>query len=359
MATQTLYRHLDEARPWSDRAGQLECVAVMHEGRDVATFTFRAPDDSWFRYEPGQFVTLELPTAEGPVLRTYTLSSSPSRPLSISVTAKAQATSVGTRWMLENLKPGTRLKAHGPAGQFTFHRHPAERYLFISAGSGITPMMSMTRFAEDHGSAVDIAFVNCARRPSDIIFRHELERMAGRMRHLRLAWIVEESDPGEAWTGFRGRLNAPALRLIAPDFREREIFCCGPAPFMAAVKDMLEANGCDMRRYHEESFHPPEPDALAAGGEPADGAAQGSVAFVQSGIEVPATGGETILQLARSAGLNIPTGCTMGLCGTCKVQRLSGDVAMAHQGGIREEEIDAGLILACCSRPLGRVEIEA
>ncbi|CAM5768714.1 hybrid-cluster NAD(P)-dependent oxidoreductase [Labrys miyagiensis] len=353
-----MFKHLDQTQPWNDRDQQLECVSVVSEGRDVATFTFRASEEGWFRYEPGQFITLEIPALDGPVLRTYTLSSSPSRPLSISVTAKAQATSIGTRWMLDNLKPGARLKAYGPLGQFTFHRHPAEKYLFISAGSGITPMISMTRFAADQGKAADIAFVNCARRPSEIIFRHELERLAAGMRQLRLAWIVEEADPGEVWTGFRGRLNAPALRLIAPDFREREVFCCGPAPFMAAVKDMLEANGYDMRRYHEESFHPPETDEAAAA-IGADEICEGSVAFTRSGMEVPSSSQETILQLARSAGLNLPTGCTMGLCGTCKVQRLSGETVMNHQGGIREEEIAAGFVLACCTRPVGRVEIEA
>ncbi|WP_437178719.1 2Fe-2S iron-sulfur cluster-binding protein [Labrys neptuniae] len=352
------FRHIDETPPWNDQSQALECVSIIHEGRDVATFTFRAAEQGWFRYEPGQFITLEIPAEAGPVLRTYTLSSSPSRPLSISVTAKAQATSIGTRWMLDNLKPGTRLKAYGPLGEFSFSRHPAEKYLFISAGSGITPMMSMTRFAEDHGAATDIAFVNCARRPGEIIFRQELERMAGRMQRLRLAWIVEETEAHEAWTGFQGRLNAPALRLIAPDFREREVFCCGPAPFMAAVKDMLEANGYDMRRYHEESFQPAETPMEEVGADEAL-AGEASVAFTKSGIEVPASSRDTILQLARGAGLNIPTGCTMGLCGTCKVQCLSGETAMTHQGGIREEEIAAGLVLACCTRPLGRVEIEA
>lgn len=352
------FRHIDETSPWNDQSQALECVSIIHEGRDVATFTFRAAEQGWFRYEPGQFITLEIPAETGPVLRTYTLSSSPSRPLSISVTAKAQATSIGTRWMLDNLKPGTRLKAYGPLGHFSFSRHPAEKYLFISAGSGITPMMSMTRFAEDYGAATDIAFVNCARRPGEIIFRQELERMAGRMQRLRLAWIVEETEVHEAWTGFQGRLNAPALRLIAPDFREREVFCCGPAPFMAAVKDMLEANGYDMRRYHEESFQPAETPMEEVGADEAP-AGEASVAFTKSGIEVPAASRDTILQLARGAGLNIPTGCTMGLCGTCKVQCLSGETSMTHQGGIREEEIAAGLVLACCTRPLGRVEIEA
>ena len=83
----TQYRHVDEMRPWSDREHLLECVAVTPEAADVMTFTFK-PDNPghWFRYLPGQFVTLELPVGPEPVMRTYTLSSSPSRPYTVSIT---------------------------------------------------------------------------------------------------------------------------------------------------------------------------------------------------------------------------------------------------------------------------------
>ena len=162
------------AEPWSDDE-LLECAMVVPETPDTATFTFRAPSGAWFDYQPGQFITLDLPLPSGNVQRTYTISSSPSRPLSISVTVKAQRTSLATRWMLDHLRPGMRIKAYGPSGIFTFLKHPARKYLFISAGSGITPMMSMTTWAWDSGEAPDIAFVHAARRPSDIIFRHRLE----------------------------------------------------------------------------------------------------------------------------------------------------------------------------------------
>ena len=65
MSLQPAYKHIDEIGLWNDRAQQLECVSVVKEGRDVATFTFRAAEEGWFRYEPGQFVTLELPTPDG------------------------------------------------------------------------------------------------------------------------------------------------------------------------------------------------------------------------------------------------------------------------------------------------------
>src|ERR1700722_16215097 len=232
------FRHLDEMPPWNDRAQILECVAVLPEAPDVKTFRFRATDDGWFRYLPGQFVTLELPVGDETLLRTYTLSSSPSQPLPVPVTVKAQRDSIGSRWLLDHLKVGDRLKAHGPTGAFSFHHHPAEKYLFLSAGSGITPMMSMTRWLYDDGRPMDVAFINCARRPSEIIFRAELERLATEISGMTLAWIVEEPGPREIWTGYRGRLNPTHLALIAPDYAEREIFCCGPAPFMRATRTM-------------------------------------------------------------------------------------------------------------------------
>ena len=332
-------------------------MAVVAECPDVASFTFRAGEDTWFRYLPGQFITLELPTAQGTVLRPYTLSSTPTRPWSVTVTVKAQAQSIGTRWMLDQLRPGMRLRAHGPAGAFSWALHPAERYLLISAGSGITPMMSMTRAAQDRAPDTDIVFVNCAQRPADLVFRSELEQLAARLPHFALALLVEDVGPGESWAGYRGRLGAAALRLIAPDFARREVFCCGPAPFMQAVRDLLAAASFDLSHYHEESFHPAAVDVTTAQSPGAAAAAVGELVFVTSGVAVPASGDQTILQLARGAGLNIPTGCTMGLCGTCKVHCLSGNTDMHHSGGIRQEEIDAGYVLACCTRPLGRVEI--
>ena len=98
--TMAPHRHLDELIPWTDRLHALEVVSVVDEAPAVKTFTFRPDGDCWFRYKPGQFVTLELPV-EGaePLFRTYTLSSTPSRPYSVAVTVKAQEGSIGTRWM--------------------------------------------------------------------------------------------------------------------------------------------------------------------------------------------------------------------------------------------------------------------
>lgn len=361
-----VYHHLDEMRPWNDRSQLLEVIGVTDEVPEVKTFTFRADARTWFRYLPGQFVTLELPRAEGTLLRTYTLSSSPSRPLSIAVTVKAQPTSVGTRWMFENLRPGDRIKAFGPAGRFTHCAHPAPKYLFLSGGSGITPMMSMLRWLSDCAPSTDVAFVNCAHRPEDIIFRKELELLDGHMPKLALSFMVRERSRRDGWSGHVGRIDAAWLALFAPDLHEREVFCCGPEPFMAVVRKLLDAAGFDMARYHQESFGTPVVEGLpmpdsATSGDAAGSPTQGAtpILFSLSAVEAECSPGQTVLQTARACGVRISAACESGLCGTCKVRKLSGEVAMNHNGGILDEEVSEGFILACCSHPRGKVEIEA
>ncbi|MCA0994614.1 hybrid-cluster NAD(P)-dependent oxidoreductase [Alloyangia pacifica] len=348
-------------RYWKDDE-MLECVSVIPEAPNVSTFCFAAPSGALFDYLPGQFVTLELPVPGGPLHRTYTISSSPSRALSITVTVKAQPDSIGTRWMLDNLRPGMRIKAIGPAGHFTSHHHPAEKYLFISAGSGITPMMSMVTYMYDLGRIPDVVFINCAKRPSDIVFRERLEHIASRIDGIELRWVVEEGDRFHPWTGYKGMFNQLMLGLTAPDYLEREVFCCGPEPFMQAVREALQGLGFDMDHYHQESFQPSlakeEQDATEGDVVP-EHDVSAEVTFASSGVTQSCKETDTILATARSAGLNIPSGCTFGVCGTCKIKKTSGQVHMVHNGGITEEDIADGYVLACCSHPIGKVEVEA
>ncbi|MBY6152223.1 hybrid-cluster NAD(P)-dependent oxidoreductase [Vannielia litorea] len=345
---------------WKD-SEPLECVAVIPEVPNTASFAFRAPSGAIFDYLPGQFITLELPTPQGVVHRTYTISSSPSRPRSISVTVKAQEGSIGTRWMLDHLKPGMQIRAFGPAGLFSHMNHPAKKYLFISAGSGITPSMAMTTFMWDIGTEPDIVFINCAKRPSEIIFRERLEHMASRVPGIVLKWVVEEADRYRPWTGYQGQVNQLMLGLMAPDYLDREVFCCGPEPFMTAVREALQGMGYDMERYHQESFKAPvetvedipeHDDVVPEAAETAE------VTFGVSGVSRTCRETDTVLAVARAAGLGIPSGCTFGLCGTCKIRKTAGEVHMVHNGGISDDDIAEGYILACCSHPIGAVEVE-
>ena len=357
--------HLDEMKPWNSARQMLVCLSVADEAPDVKTFSFAVEGGGWFRYLPGQFITVELRTGAGDLHRTYTISSTPSRPYALSITVKAQATSVGTRWMFENIRPGSRLRAYGPAGHFTLTRPLAQKYLFISAGSGVTPMMSMLRFLADCAPQMDVTFLNASRRPEEIVFRSELELLATRMPNLKLGFIPETSSPAHPWPGLTGRIDHLKLRLLSPDFLKREVYCCGPDPFMKAVSGLLRSEGFDMGRYHEESFGlAPTPVVAGVGDEAVHttelkATAGVTIDFLSTGERGACQPGETVLQVARSVGVRIPAACESGLCGTCKVKKRSGEVTMNHNGGISEREIEDGLILACCSRPIGALEIEA
>ncbi|MDO6962898.1 hybrid-cluster NAD(P)-dependent oxidoreductase [Rhizobium alvei] len=357
--------HIDEMKPWNSARQMLVCTGVVDEAPDVKTFTFAVEGGGWFRYLPGQFITVELRAEGGDLHRTYTISSSPSRPYAIAITIKAQPNSIGTRWMFDNIVAGSRVRAYGPSGHFTLSRNLAKKYLFVSAGSGITPMMSMLRWLADCAPGTDVTFINSSRRPEEIIFREELELLATRMPNLKLGFLPESRSGVTPWAGLMGRIDLQKLTMFAPDFLDREIFCCGPDPFMKAVSTIVKAEGFDMAHYHQESFgataltdvaQKPANDDVLAGEEAGN---RHKVEFLGTGEQAFCAGDQTVLVAARSVSVRIPAACESGLCGTCKVKKRSGEVEMHHNGGISDAEIADGYILACCSRPLGTIEIEA
>lgn len=352
---------------WSNGRHLVRCVKAIQETWDVRTFCFMADQPMVFFFKPGQFVTLELEIDGQPIMRSYTISSSPSVPYSFSLTIKRVPGGKVSNWLHDNLKEGDVLPVHGPVGLFNAIDFPADKVLFLSGGVGITPVMSMSRWFFDTNGNVDMVFVHSARTPKDIIYHRELRHMASRIDNFKLHLICEKYEIGETWSGYRGYLNQKMLELIAPDFMQREVFCCGPTPYMSAVKRLLEANGFDMQRYHEESFGATPAEARADALEHAEQAAEAGevdaadlhqVDFASTGKSIRVAPGETVHAAAAKLGLHIPKACGMGICGTCKVMKTAGEVSMEHNGGITDEDVAEGYILSCCSVPQGDVVID-
>ena len=342
-------------------------VKVIQETWDVRTFCFMADQPILFFFKPGQFVTLELEIDGQPVMRSYTISSSPSVPYSFSITVKRVPGGKVSNFLHDTLHEGQELAVHGPVGLFNAIDFPNPKILYLSGGVGITPVMSMARWYYDTNANVDMVFVHSARSPKDIIYHREMEHMASRIDNFSLHLICEKHGLGEPWAGYRGYLNIRMLEMMSPDFRDREVFCCGPTPYMAAVKRMLQDNGFNMAQYHEESFGATPAEAKADAVEHAEQAADApdvapsdlhEVAFTDTGKSIRITPGETVHAAAAKLGLMIPKACGMGICGTCKVMKLSGEVEMEHNGGITEEDEAEGYILSCCSVPKSDVRIE-
>ena len=340
----------------------LVCRQVREETHDVKTFVFAPRTPAQFRFRPGQFLTLDLPVEGGPIQRCYTISASAARPFRASITVKRVPGGIASNWLHDNLKPGMEISATGPMGDFTPDLASPRKWLLLSAGSGITPLMSMARTSTDLGEDRDMIFVHAARSPADIIFRQELDMMARQQDGMRLALICENLSAEKSWPGLTGRLSPVMLQLIAPDLDERDIYCCGPAPFMEAVCIMLGELGFDMERYHQESFDFGAQDEeipleeFQAMEEVEHDTFR--VELARSGHVLECAPDMTILNAARAAGLKLPSSCARGLCGSCKSHMISGSVDMKHGGGIRQREIDQGQVLLCCSRPTSDVVID-
>ena len=342
----------------ADKDDTLVCVAARRETHDVVTFVFKATEPRRFAYLPGQFMTFEVEVDGVTVNRCYTLSSSPTRPDRISITVKAIPAGPVSNSLHNELKAGQTVKALGPMGDFHCQASPKTKYLFLSAGSGITPLLSMTRAACDLATDADIAFIHSARSPADLIARDELAIMARTNPGLSVTCICETDSEGEAWDGYRGRIDMARLALIAPDLLERDVYVCGPAPYMSAVRAMLEAAAFDMTRYHAESFDFADLGTTSAPLPSGGQAATYKVEFTKTRRTLDIAGDSFVLDAAKAAGLRLPSSCTKGMCGTCKCKLVSGTVDMTPAGGIRQREIDQGMILICCARPTSDLVIE-
>lgn len=375
-ALESLVPSLQSQVCWADEdQSVLVCTAVSDVTHDVKNFVFEPEGDQLFEFDAGQFLTLMLDIDGTPVNRCYTISSPPTRPNRIAITVKRVVGGKVSNWVHDNIVPGSKVTALAPLGAFTLTSRPAEKLLFLSAGSGITPLMSMLRTLYDLGSDADVVFLHSARTPSDIVFRSELAAIETLMPNLRVVHVCEADYPSERWGGMRGRLSPTMLHTIVPDLLERTIFNCGPVPYMDAVRRILGELDYDLGSYHEESFTfddpampgatpPPEGVAyedIAVAAPPAgdDGVATYSVEFTKSGRTVTCRADENVLDVALAAGLRLASSCSQGMCGTCKIPKISGEVEMNHNGGIRPREVAAGKILACCSKPLSDLSLDA
>lgn len=346
------------ARPaaiWDPAEARLSCLAVRDETADTKTFSLAPTDGSRVKFHAGQNLTLEWAMPDGETLhRTFTVASAPTCATHVEITMKAQPSGYATRDMHARLRPGVSVRAYGPGGRFGLAYAPAEKVLLLGAGSGATPMMSMLRWVRDRAYDTDIAYLHAARTPADILFADELEAIDTALPNVSVSVIVADVPSGQSWFGPRGQLDRRWLTTLVPDARDRETFCCGPAPFMTAMRRALAASGQDASRYHEESFGP-----APAAPPPLAGASEAmSARLARSNRTVSLDPSKPILSSLRAAGVALPSGCKSGICGTCRVGKSAGEVAMSHQGGLSVEQEAKGEILACCSYPLGDVVLD-
>lgn len=331
---------------------RLRCVAVISEAREMTSFVFRRLDGALPVYAPGQFMTIELPdTPHGRLVRSYTISSSPSRPHTLTITVRRVAGGRASTWLHEQMRPGQDVHARGPLGHFSCAlQTPPTRLLMLGAGSGMTPMMSMLRWLSDTAATADVVLVQSARTAQDVVFQREWAVLAAQAAG-HWAWHVVLSDPAEAGS----RLDALRLRQCVPDVAQRHVWLCGPSGYMTQMSELLRDAGVPPSHLMQERFAPARPTSApsaSVASHASEGAEAVEIHFLRSQRIVTAAAGQRLLEVAEAHGIALPSACRMGQCGTCRTALSAGHVRqMQHSGHPMNAEGSAGEAIAIMGGP--------
>jgi ferredoxin-NADP reductase len=323
---------------WSTQELRGRIERVVPETPDAVTLLIR-PGHEWRGHEPGQYLRIGIVVDGVHHWRAYSLTTDPVRPDGlIGITPKRVDAGVVSPYLVDRAHPGDIVRLGGVEGTFVLPRPAPRKLLFLSAGSGITPIMSMLRSLDRGDELVNAVHVHSARSADRVIFGAQLadldRRHDGYRLHLQL-------------TGADGRVAPADLDRLCPDWRVRRTFASGPRELLDALSDHWRAEG-DPSLLAMERFQPMT-------GAPVDAGQGGRIAFTRSGIETASDGATPILVAGEEAGAELPSGCRMGICHTCIGRLCSGEVRDLRTGEVHGSEGE--MVRTCVNAPEGPVEI--
>lgn len=362
--------HSDERARFRFHALRVSRVDRLTPDSVAITFDVPAELRELYRYTQGQHITLRCPQCgDGDLRRSY----------SICAPVSAQTLRIGVRhvpggafstYALERLQAGETLDVMPPSGRFStpLQADQARQYAAIAVGSGITPMLSIiqTTLEVEARSRFTLVFGN--RRAESVMFLDELralqQRYLGRLRVLHVLSAARDDDADlNAGAGFdialtaRGRIDRMRLQrllgtLLLPT-QVDEWFICGPQALVETAEDCLRKHGvADTRIHHELFIAAPvrKPGTTVAVGD----GAMSAITIKAGGVSTQfalSQNGETVLDAAMRERSDLPYSCLGGACGTCRARLCSGSVAMEQNFALGPDEVAAGYVLTCQSRP--------
>lgn len=338
----------------------LRIADMRRETSDTVSLALSPPEDARqaFTYQPGQYLTLRTMLDGEELRRSYSICSGlDDKELRVAI--KLVPDGRFSAWAHGALQPGHLIEALPPQGRFTAALDPAaaRTYLGVAAGSGITPVLSILRSVLTREPRSRFVLLYGSRTTAGIIFRETLEELKDRFMG-RLTVVHVLSREQQDIPVLSGRLDGPRvltlLRGLLDVPRIDHAFLCGPEGMINEVSDALTAAGLAPERLHSERFTTSRPALARSRPAPAPGAAPFAVAtIVSDGIrtEVPMEDGETVLDAALRAGLDLPYSCRGGMCSTCRARVSGGTVRMDVNYGLEPWETDAGYVLTCQAHP--------
>ncbi|MDH3623414.1 MAG: ferredoxin--NADP reductase [Myxococcales bacterium] len=339
----------------------VEVVDVVRETADAVSIYLTEEDGSPIEFKPGQFLSVDV-TVDGQTLRrAYSLASACLPGVPVHITVKRMPDGRVSNRLNDTIKTGDTLSVLGPSGNFTIEpRSLNERhFVMLAGGSGITPIMSLLETVLHHEKRSKVTLIYGNRGWDDIIFRERLARLSERLgERLVIDHVLEKPPTG--WSGGEGLLSDDVLleRLDALGIEDDGMlryFICGPTPMMEAAHEVLNRRGVDAARIAEERFTHPE-DRHAGLGSAKTELVVISKGGSDHGVQVAP--GQTILEAALAAGLDMPFSCAMGGCGACRVRQRSGDIQVEEPNCLSRSEKEQGYVLTCVGRPLAQSRIE-
>jgi stearoyl-CoA 9-desaturase NADPH oxidoreductase len=328
------YLHL--ANPlWSARELRGRVLSVRRETEDSATLVIKPGWGFSFDYQPGQYIGIGLLVDGRWRWRSYSLTSTPAAVTSgsgsglsartVTITVKAMPEGFLSTHLVAGVEPGTIVRLAAPQGNFVLPDPAPSSILFVTAGSGITPVMSMLRTLVRRNQIADITHIHSAPTESDVMFGAELTALAADHPGYRLQ--VRE-------TRKQGRLDLARLDQEVPDWRERQTWACGPEGMLAQAEKVWSSAGIG-DRLHLERF---------AVSKAAPAGAGGMVTFARTGRSVDADAATSLMDAGEGVGVQMPFGCRMGICQSCVVSLVDGHVRDLRTG----KEHDPGTRVQTC-----------
>ncbi|GAC1397578.1 MAG: ferredoxin reductase [Mycobacterium sp.] len=322
---------------WSveELRGRIERV---HRETDDAVTVFITPGFRWVGHKPGQYIRIGFDVEGTRHWRAYSLSSDAARPDGqVTITVKRTDNGVVSRFLNSSHAAGSIVTLGDVEGEFTLPSPTPPKLLFLTAGSGVTPVMAMLRALSRSGNFPDVLHIHSARTRSEAIFAADLAALAERHDGYRVTQRATSED---------GRMKPESLDEVCPDWRERETYACGPGAMLDALRDHFDTAGV-AERLHMESF-----EHMLLAGATGEG---GTITFSGSETTAKCDGTTAILVAGENAGAVLPYGCRMGICHTCTGTLREGSVRDLRTGDVTRAGTE---IRTCVNSPDGDITIE-